>query len=360
MAMWIGKKRVQDIGDANEVKLESGNFYIDNVAVTLSADTLNDLENIASTIDEISATELGFLDGVTAGTVTVSKAVVAGTSGEVDSLGVQKEFVLAYNDSGSTISKGDLVTFVGAHTNGQSKIVLADANVADRPAEGAVQADILTAASGVVIIRGLSPATLNTNSVSSAGDPAFLSETPGGPTYSEETESDERSQRVGYVVVKSATVGQIYYNFRVAKVGTDAIQSDAVTNALLAPSAVKTYKFTYSFAVLGGAQGALTLTAADGQLPDNFCIDRVYQHTKTAVGSGGAATIKLGITGNDDCFIAATAYTDNKFVVNDQCTVHSNENPLITSAAVDVLATVADADLNAGIFEIWITGFEGL
>jgi hypothetical protein len=35
---------------------------------------------------DISATEIGFLDGVTAGTVTASKAVVAGTNGEVNSL----------------------------------------------------------------------------------------------------------------------------------------------------------------------------------------------------------------------------------------------------------------------------------
>lgn len=227
---WFGGRRFKDIvrgEDANVDELNvdgaGSNFKINNVAMTATAAELNALASTG-----LSAAELAYLDGVTAGTVSASKAVVVDANKAVNELGIQKEFILAYNDTGSTISKGDLVTFVGAHTNGQPKIVLADANVADRRAEGAVQADILTAASGVVILRGLSPATLNTNSATSAGDPAFLGETPGGPTYAEETETDEISQRVGYVVTKSATVGQLYYNFRIDEIAPTDVQGTAI------------------------------------------------------------------------------------------------------------------------------------
>jgi hypothetical protein len=143
-------------------------------------------------------------------------------------------------------------------------------------------------------------------------------------------------------------------------VGDSELIDDVVSNAHLVPAALKSYKFTYSFAVQGGAAGALTLTAANGQLPDNFVIKSVTLHTKAAAVSGGASTIAIGITGNTDAFIAATAYTDNKFDVVDQCTALTNELPLITTAAADVIFTIADADLSAGIHEIWVTGFEGL
>jgi hypothetical protein len=214
---WFAGRRFKDFGSgedskANELDVDGsgGNFKVNGTAVTATA------------------TEINTGASVTPGTVTAGKQVVAGSNKEVDTLGITTQFRLAYNDTGSTISKGSLVTFVGAHTNGQPKIVLADANVADRRAEGAVQADILTAASGVVITHGLSPATLNTNSATSAGDPGFLSETAGAVGYSEEVETDEISQRVAYVVTKSATVGQLYYNFRVDEIAPTDVQGTAI------------------------------------------------------------------------------------------------------------------------------------
>jgi hypothetical protein len=94
-------------------------------------------------------------------------------------------------------------------------------------------------------------------------------------------------------------------------------------------------KFLFDFSVLGGTQVAKTLTDLDGTaatIPDNACILRAYVEGITTGASLGSATIKLGITGNDDLFIGATAMdhatftadlTAAKFVVHVEYTVGS-------------------------------------
>ena len=120
--------------------------------------------------------------------------------------------------------------------------------------------------------------------------------------------------------------------------------------------------FLYDFAVLGGAQGALTMTkCADGTaqtLPDNAVILRVTQESDTDLTSGGGATVALGYTGNDNAFLAATAYTDASFDV-DAIAARNAEVPIITGAAVSVLATVATADLTAGKFKLYVEYIQG-
>jgi hypothetical protein len=139
------------------------------------------------------------------------------------------------------------------------------------------------------------------------------------------------------------------------------IAADSVTNAKLASSLPKTYKFTYDFAVNGGAVSAITLTAADGQLPDNFVISGVHMQCVTPVTSGGAAEIALGYTGAATQFMSATAYTENAFdTANTSTNVLADYGtPSTTGAAVDVLLTVSVAALTAGKLLIWVSGFEG-
>ena len=120
--------------------------------------------------------------------------------------------------------------------------------------------------------------------------------------------------------------------------------------------------FLYDFAVLGGAQGALTMTkCADGTaqtLPNNAVILRAVQESDTDLTSGGGATVALGYTGNDNAFLAATAYTDASFDV-DVITARNAEVPIITGAAVSMLATVATADLTAGKFKLYVEYIQG-
>lgn len=142
-------------------------------------------------------------------------------------------------------------------------------------------------------------------------------------------------------------------------VATASIVDDAVSNAKLAPSALKSYKFTYDFAVQGGSTGAKTLTAANGQLPDNFCITTAYVECVTPATSSGAATIALGTTDTAEAFIAATAYTDNKFDTADNFAALTAAIPVKCDGANDVIATIADAALTAGKVVVWVLGFEG-
>lgn len=143
------------------------------------------------------------------------------------------------------------------------------------------------------------------------------------------------------------------------------IAADTITNAKLSPfqGPSQGLTFEYDFAALGGAAGALTLTlpSAGGALtiPDNAIVTNAWIECITAATSGGAATIALGITGNTDCLIAATAYTDNMFDTPDTVVALTNELPLKTSAAVSVLATIAGADLTAGKFRIHVLYREG-
>jgi hypothetical protein len=144
-------------------------------------------------------------------------------------------------------------------------------------------------------------------------------------------------------------------------VDTAEIAADAVTNAKLGPVQPKALKFQYDFADLGGAQGAITLTddADDAQtIPDNALILRAYIEGVTSSTSGGSATVKLGITGDDDAFIAATAFDNGEFDAG-VLTELSAGIPIKTSAAVSVLATIATADMTAGKYNIWVEYMEG-
>lgn len=119
--------------------------------------------------------------------------------------------------------------------------------------------------------------------------------------------------------------------------------------------------FEYDFANLGGSTGAKTLVEidgeSDGKLNQNDLIVSCQTECLTAVTSGGAATIKLGITGNDDCFEAATAYTDDSYDTANTVDAKETELPLkvTTSGGVSVLATIAGAALTAGKFRVHVT-----
>lgn len=133
-----------------------------------------------------------------------------------------------------------------------------------------------------------------------------------------------------------------------------------VENKYLGDDQPKHLVFLYDFATLGGAQGAITMTNADGKaltIPDNAIITNVIYEELTPFTSGGAATVALGITGNTDAFIAATAYNNAAFTAD--VSTKNNEVPLKLDGAKSVLATVAAADLTAGKFKLYVEYIEG-
>lgn len=115
--------------------------------------------------------------------------------------------------------------------------------------------------------------------------------------------------------------------------------------------------FRYDFGALGGAQGAVTLVGIDGEaakLPAGALVHSVTSICRTAATSGGAATIALGYTGSAAAFDAATAYTDNSYDTVGTTDRRSTTPILIGAADVSVLATIADADLTAGVFDVHV------
>jgi hypothetical protein len=134
------------------------------------------------------------------------------------------------NSTGSSIAANKLVAISGLDTtSGLPKIVLADADVAAHEDVWVTLDAIDNTDTGVVYKGGLSAATLNTNSASTAGDPVYLSTTAGGFAHTAPSTGISRVHPVGMVVVKSATVGQILWDIGpVRKIGTNEIQA-AVT-----------------------------------------------------------------------------------------------------------------------------------
>ena len=89
-------------------------------------------------------------------------------------------------------------------------------------------------------------------------------------------------------------------------------------------------------------------------IPDNAIIrqDAVLEALTTPT-SGGSATIQLGITGDDDCFVAATAMDDAIYTAAAATDLTAGV-AVKTTQAVSVLATIATATITAGKFNVWV------
>lgn len=131
------------------------------------------------------------------------------------------------NSTGSSIGADKLVAVLGFDTTtGLPKIVLADADVATHVDVYVTATAIAASAKGFVFKGGLSSANLNTNSASAAGDPVYLDITAGGFAHTAPSGADDRVIPVGWVTVKSATVGRIHWHIGESeKSGEDAFQS---------------------------------------------------------------------------------------------------------------------------------------
>lgn len=303
-------------------------FYYDT---TLSEWTLRGTLNVDVTEGgklEVNGTDVSSgLDDISA-----VNGIATGTAAQFGGL---IEVVRVHNGTGGTLAKGDIISLVGVHTDGLPKAVKADANAVNLKAQGAIQADILNGAAGLAIIRGLSPATLNTNSFSAIDDPVYLSETAGAVATTEETEGDEISQIVGYVVVKSATLGQIHYRFdKVNAIGHGEIQPDAVRASELGVTAgtglasralvldanadittgIRDLLALRNVSLTGTLTGVTDLTTTGNTIIGNAAVDTVKLHG--TAGSGAqetfqATVVTTGTTQTTPYGFATAAQGDN-------------------------------------------------
>jgi len=277
-------------------------------AVTASAAELNVLDGIAATL---TAAELSILDGVTA-----TAAELNLLDGVTSSALVSKTYKFTYDFSvhNGGIATNEVQTLTIDATGGTFTAAWDGGTASSALAENITSADLQTA------LRALDT---DLASVTVSGD---------GP----------HTITFAGAAVAAQPIGLTRLLFDGAALTGGAGDSVVVTTA--------------------GNTGVKTLTAANGQLPSDFVISGVISQCVTPATSGGAATIALGYTGAATQFCTATAYTDNMFDTSNQVTnvladfgAHS-----ATTAAVDVIATVADAALTAGKFLVWVTGFEGL
>lgn len=142
---------------------------------------------------------------------------------------------------------------------------------------------------------------------------------------------------------------------------TAHLQADSVTNAKTDGNQPKHLEFLYDFtSAQGGTAGAIVLTAADGtaqQIPGNSIVMSFNAHVEVPVTSGGSATVALGIVGDTDCFVGATAKGSLGLNV-----VLGNSNgtglPVHVLAPTNVLATIGTADLTAGKIKVFVSYIE--
>lgn len=188
----------------------------------------------------LSGTELGLVDGVTAGTTAASKVVSYDANGVADKLAAKSVQTRVYNATGGTLSQDTVVILSGCDaTTGLPKVVKFDADAANLTTPDQVfivTADILTATAGFVMTSGLSLATYN-NNTGSVGDPVYASATVGGITDTAPGAGNANIV-VGYKIVKSATVGQ--YIFTPARPVSSALNAQVVTTG----AALNSYGYT--------------------------------------------------------------------------------------------------------------------
>jgi len=106
-------------------------------------------------------------------------------------------------------------------------------------------------------------------------------------------------------------------------------------------------KATYDFDVDGGAQGAITLNS-NGVVPKGAIITSAFTDVRTAMTSGGSATVALAVGGVT--IKGATAFDDAAYTGLD---AHITA-PVQASSTGQIVATVATADLTAGVFDVYV------
>jgi len=105
----------------------------------------------------------------------------------------------------------------------------------------------------------------------------------------------------------------------------------------------------YDFGIDGGEQGAIAL-ANNFSLPIGAMIIGAWTDVKTAMASGGSATVALAVGGVT--IKAATAMDDAAYTGIDYHLARTSS--ALTSAAGSVSFTVATADLTAGVVDIYV------
>lgn len=169
------------------------------------------------------------------------------------------------NETGGALTRGTLVYISGIDAGSRlPNVAKADNDAAGKEAQWVV----LTASvanNGVGVVGKRCRLTgQNTNAASAAEDPVYLSATAGGWTVTAPTGADTIVQIVGWVEVKSATVGvvELRIPYSPKAIGTNEIADAAVTAAKLAAAVAGN-------GLTGGAGTALAVGVDDSTIEIN-------------------------------------------------------------------------------------------
>jgi len=126
-------------------------------------------------------------------------------------------------------------------------------------------------------------------------------------------------------------------------------------------------KYTYDFAVSGGAVSSITLTSNFGSIVEGMIIKRAYILVDTALASAGSPTLTIGNTGDKDGYFAdivalagaANAVINSGSVAGALLWDDTNDHEIYyrvdsTANNQDLVVTIGTAALTAGKLDIYL------
>lgn len=253
------------------------------------------------------------------------------------------------NKTGSDIAVDKLVAVVGYDTTAElPKIVLADADVAAHRDVWVTREEINNDATGFVYKGGLSAPNLNTNSASAAGDPVYLSTTAGGFAHTAPSTAISREQIVGYVVTKSATVGEIHWDIQEPNVlSVDNVSRLVNTEVLTALDTLTAADSGKTIFLNSGTEFAVTLPSPAAGLNFRFIVTAAPSGASYTIVTAAAAQIIVGgvhdaggAAGDVESTAGATTITfvDGQSVIGDTAILVSDGTNWYARVFVNVAA----------------------
>lgn len=194
------------------------------------------------------------------------------------------------NKTGSDIDVNKLVAVVGYDTTAElPKIVLADADVSTHKEVYVTLRAIANNTTGTVWKGGRSTPVLDTNSATAAGDPVYLSATAGAFTHTAPATGQASVLPVGWVTVKSASVGEIHWHIgEIETAGNSPAEVVAATNVITAAESGAT------FFLDAATEFVSTLPAPALGLKYTFIVTNAPETASYTVVTTGAAEIMIG------------------------------------------------------------------
>lgn len=225
--------------------------------------------------------------------------------------------MLVRNENAAMVAN-ELVYISGwSETYSLPLVTKADANAAGKQAQFVCRAAIAQYGTGVVTTAFRTAANVNTNAVTTAGDPVYLSETAGGWTETAPTAAGSSVQIVGRCAIKSATVGVIEFDLRdFPTITENDIQPLAITNASIATAAAIAYSKLATLAsarlVVGSAGNVATAVDVTGDVTiSNAGVTAIGSAKVTnamlANGAGVGALLTAGLGGSASVLKTDTA-----------------------------------------------------